>query len=178
MTTGLPSPTQVIGLLTNEFARAGYEIEDVVINGRSRPPRVIVVADGDKPLDLDTVAALSRTASDLLDGLDCGPDGPDGYILEVSSPGVERPLTTEKHFRRARGRKVDLALVDGAQLSGRVAEAGQGTLSLVVRTGRDLAVRRIPLASIAKAVVQVEFSPPARAELELLGQAQGTEAEA
>lgn len=177
MTTGLPSQTQVIELLTGEFARAGYEIEDVVINSRTRPPRITVIADGDTALDLDTIAALSRTASDLLDRLDGGTgDGSDAYILEVSSPGVDRPLTTEKHFRRARGRKVDLALADGSQLSGRVADAIDGTLSLVVRTGRDLAVRQISLADVVKAVVQVEFSPPARAELELIGQAQGTEA--
>lgn len=177
MTTGLPSQTQVIELLTGEFARAGYEIEDVVINSRTRPPRITVIADGDTALDLDTIAALSRTASDLLDRLDGGTgDNSDAYILEVSSPGVDRPLTTEKHFRRARGRKVDLALADGSLLSGRVADAIDGTLSLVVRTGRDLAVRQIPLVDVVKAVVQVEFSPPARAELELLGQAQGTEA--
>ncbi len=174
MTTGLPSQTQVIELLTGEFARAGYEIEDVVINSRTRPPRITVIADGDTALDLDTIAALSRTASDLLDSVDGG--DADGYILEVSSPGVDRPLTTEKHFRRARGRKVDLALADGSQLSGRIAEAGNGTLSLVVRTGRELAIREIPLTDVVKAVVQVEFSPPARAELELLGQAQRTEA--
>ncbi len=179
MTTGLPSPTQVIELLTGEFARAGYEIEDVVINSRTRPPCITVIADGDTALDLDTIAALSRTASDLLDRLD-GPVGgtslPESYVLEVSSPGVERPLTSEKHFRRARGRKVALALADGSELAGRVAEAGNDTLSLVVRTGRELAVREIPLPEIVKAVVQVEFSPPAPAELELLGQAQGTEA--
>lgn len=174
MTTGLPSQTQVIELLTGEFARAGYEIEDVVINSRTRPPRITVIADGDTALDLDTIAALSRTASDLLDRVDGG--DADGYILEVSSPGVDRPLTTEKHFRRARGRKVDLALADGSQLSGRIAEAGNGTLSLVVRAGRELAIRQIPMTDVVKAVVQVEFSPPARAELELLGQAQRTEA--
>jgi len=174
VTTGLPSQTQVIELLTGEFARAGYEIEDVVINSRTRPPRITVIADGDTALDLDTIAALSRTASDLLDRVDGG--DADGYILEVSSPGVDRPLTTEKHFRRARGRKVDLALADGSQLSGRIAEAGNGTLSLVVRAGRELAIRQIPMTDVVKAVVQVEFSPPARAELELLGQAQSTEA--
>lgn len=176
MTTGLPSQTQVIELLAGEFARAGYEIEDVVIDSRTRPPRITVIADGDTALDLDTIAALSRTASDLLDGLDSNDDDPDGYVLEVSSPGVERPLTTQKHFRRARGRKVDLALADGSQLTGRVADAGIDTVALVIRTGRDLAVREIPLSDIVKAVVQVEFSPPASAELELLSRAQGTEA--
>jgi ribosome maturation factor RimP len=91
------------------------------------------------------------------------------YVLEVSSPGVDRPLTSEKHFRRARGRKVELALADGAQVIGRVGETSGGTLALVVRDdrARDWTVRAVPLDQIVKAVVQVEFSPPAGRELEL-----------
>ena len=171
MTTGLPTQTQVIELLGEEFARAGYEIEDVVIDPRARPPRITVIADGDTALDLDTIATLSRSASALLDGLDTS-----AYLLEVSSPGVERPLTSEKHFRRARGRKVELSLADGSQLSGRVGPTRDDAVALVVRDGRDWAVRDIPLAGIVKAVVQVEFSLPAPAELELAGQVSGTEA--
>jgi ribosome maturation factor RimP len=175
LTTGLPSQTRVIELLGEEFARAGYEIEDVVIDARARPPRITVVADGDTALDLDTIATLSRSASTLLDGLDSFADR---YVLEVSSPGVERPLTSEKHFRRARGRKVELALSDGSRLTGRVGQARGDAIALVVREGRDWAVREIPLVEITKAVVQVEFSPPAQAELDLasMGQAGGTEA--
>ena len=175
MTTGLPSQTQVIELLGGEFACAGYEIEDVVIDTRTRPPRISVIADGDTALDLDTIAALSRSASALLDGLDSIRDR---YVLEVSSPGVDRPLTSAKHFRRARGRKVELALSDGSQLIGRVGETREDTIALVVREGREWAVRQIPLVEIVKAVVQVEFSQPAQAELELatMGQADRTEA--
>lgn len=175
MTTGLPSQTQVIELLGGEFARAGYEIEDVVVDTHARPPRITVIVDGDIALDLDTVAALSRSASVLLDGLDSIRDR---YVLEVSSPGVERPLTSEKHFRRARGRKVELVLSDGSQLTGRVGETRGDAVALVVREDRDWTVREIPLIQIAKAVVQVEFSPPAQAELELatMGQARRTEA--
>lgn len=176
MTTGLPSQAQVTELLAGEFARAGYEIEEVVIDSRARPPRITVIADGDTALDLDTVAALSRSASALLDGLD---GVHDRYLLEVSSPGVDRPLTSEKHFRRARGRKVELQLSDGSQLTGRVGETRGDTVALVVRAGRDWALREIQLVEIVKAVVQVEFSSPARAELELAttGRARGTEAE-
>jgi ribosome maturation factor RimP len=175
VTTGLPSQTQVTELLAGEFARAGYEIEEVVIDSRAHPPRITVIADGDTALDLDTVAALSRSASALLDGLD---GLHDRYLLEVSSPGVDRPLTSEKHFRRARGRKVELQLSDGSQLTGRVGEARGDTVALVVRAGRDWALREIRLVEIVKAVVQVEFSSPARAELELAttGRARGTEA--
>ena len=47
---GLPSQKQVVELLDDEFARAGYEIEDVIIDAAARPPRITVVADGDKAL--------------------------------------------------------------------------------------------------------------------------------
>ncbi|WIM90124.1 ribosome maturation factor RimP [Candidatus Mycobacterium wuenschmannii] len=166
MATGLPSQTQVIELLDGEFARAGYEIEDVVIDARSRPPRITVIAGGDTALDLDMVARLSRSASDLLDAeRDIG----GSYVLEVTSPGVDRPLTTEKQFRRAHGRKIDLTLTDGTQLTGRVGDTGDGAVNVVVRDGRDWAVRLLPLGDITKAVVQVEFSPPPQRELELAG---------
>ncbi|MGH3968294.1 MAG: ribosome maturation factor RimP [Mycobacterium sp.] len=177
MATGLPTQTQVIELLDGEFARSGYEIEDVVIDTRARPPRITVIADGDAALDLDTIAALSHCASTLLDGI---PGIQGHYLLEVSSPGVDRPLTSAKHFRRARGRKVELALADGSQLIGRVGATCGDTLALVVRDdqARDWAMRTIQLDEIVKAVVQVEFSPPTKREVELatLGAGVGTEA--
>ena len=171
---GLPSQKQVIELLDGEFARAGYEIEDVVIDTAARPPRITLIADGDDPLDLDSIAALSRSASDALDRIDTPP-----YVLEVTSPGVDRPLTTEKHYRRARGRKVELTLSDGSQLTGRLGEIRDGTVQLVVREGAsaNFSVRELPIDGITKAVVQVEFSPPNQRELEMSGQS-GEEASA
>jgi ribosome maturation factor RimP len=166
--TGLPSQEQVIELLDNEFVRAGYEIEDVVVDARARPPRITVIADGDAPLDLDTIATLSRRASALLDDLDDTVAG--RYLLEVSSPGVDRPLTTDKHFRRAHGRKAELTLADGSSVTGRIGDIHDARLRLVIRAdSRDWAVREIPLDNIVKAVVQVEFSAPNPRELELAG---------
>jgi ribosome maturation factor RimP len=164
----------VIELLDGEFARAGYEIEDVVIDTAARPPRITVIADGDERLDLDSIAALSRSASEALDRIDAPP-----YVLEVTSPGVDRPLTTEKHYRRARGRKVELTLSDGSQLTGRLGEMRGGTVRLVVREGAkaNFSIRELPIEGITKAVVQVEFSPPNQRELELAGQS-GEEASA
>jgi ribosome maturation factor RimP len=164
--TGLPSQTQVIELLDGEFARAGYEIEDVVIDERSQPSRITVIADGDNGLDLDTVVELSRSAATLLDAKDAIGGA---YVLEVTSPGVDRPLTSDKHFRRARGRKVDLALTDGTHVTGRVGQTSGGVVNVVLRDGRDWTVRPIPLADIVNAVVQVEFSQPPQRELELAG---------
>ncbi|MGH3678564.1 MAG: ribosome maturation factor RimP [Mycobacterium sp.] len=167
----LPSQKQVIELLDGEFARAGYEIEDVVIDTAVRPARITVIADGDDGLDLDSIAALSRSASELLDRLD-SPQSGAPYVLEITSPGVDRPLTAEKHYRRSRGRKVELTLSDGSQLTGRLGETRDGTVRLVVREGSraNFSVRELPLSGIAKAVVQIEFSPPNQRELELAGQ--------
>lgn len=171
---GLPSPEQVIELLEDDFARAGYEIDGVFVDTGSRPTRLTVVADGDKPPGLNDLAELSRMASARLDELDSGPDrGAGGYVLEVTSPGVDRPLTAEKHFRRARGRRVQIELADASTLIGRLGGLGDGAVDVVVRGRAGWAVQRIPLRDIRRAVVQVEFSPPSPDELALLGSSAG-----
>lgn len=173
---GLPSQKEVIELLGDEFAHAGYEIEDVLVDVAARPPRITVVADGDDAPDLAALAELSRAASTLLDEVDAR-SAP--YVLEVTSPGVDRPLTVEKHYRRALGRKVEVTLSDGTQLTGRIGQTANGVVRLVVRDGRQatFSVRELPLEGISKAVVQVEFSSPSPRELELVGQS-GKEADA
>ena len=177
---GLPSPQEVIELLDGEFARAGYEIERRQSSTpATQPPRITVVADGDTARTWTPSPSCRATASELLDDL---PDSADGYVLEVTSPGVDRPLTAEKHFRRARGRKVELTLSDGAGSPAGSPALDDGVLRLVVRaTARaPWSVREIAFDDIAKAVVQVEFSPPSPSELELVGQPAGnagTEAE-
>ena len=131
-TAKLPSQKQVIELLDDEFARAGYEIEDVVIDAAARPPRITVIADGDNGARSRLDRHPLGSASEKLDTVDAATSGTP-YVLEVTSPGVERPLTEEKHFRRARGRKVELTLTDGSQLTGRLGETRGDTVSLVVR---------------------------------------------
>ena len=178
----LPSREQVIALLEGEFARAGYEVEDVTVTAAARPPKITVVADGDAGLDLDAVAELSRLASERLDSVDAG-FAP--YVLEVTSRGVDRPLTDEKHFRRARGRKVALTLTDGAEVAGRIGGTADGVVALVVpesvgsngpngpkgpKGSKGYVIRRIGISDVAKALVQVEFSQPNRRELELVEQ--------
>ena len=172
----LPSQHQVIELLDAEFARAGYDVEDVVIEATARPPRIVVVADGDAGLDLESLATLSRLASELLDELD-DPADEAPYVLEVTSRGVDRPLTAERHYRRARGRRVELTLADGAQVTGRVGALADGSVDLVVADRRaGPHIRKVSIDDVVKAVVQVEFSPPSPLELELAG-ASGREGE-
>lgn len=164
----LPSDEQVIELLTAEFSAAGFEIERVSVD-EGAGGRITVVVDGDQPLDLDIIAQLSRTASELLDAR--YPEAAD-YELEVTSPGIDRPLTTPAHFRRAHGRLAAIRLTDGEELTARIGRADDAAVQLVVRKpvrGTGWLVRDIALADIDSAVVQVEFSAPNRQELELAG---------
>ena len=115
---GLPSQKQVIELLDGEFARAGYEIEDVVDRHRGPP----APHHRDRRRRRPPGSRLDRGAVPVRVRCCWIASTPPPYVLEVTSPGVDRPLTTEKHYRRARGRKVELTLSDGSQLTGRLGE--------------------------------------------------------
>ena len=167
----------MIELLDGEFARAGFDIEDVVIVASTRPPRITVVADGDDGLDLDAIAELSRVG---LGTARRARRHRGAYVLEVTSPGVDRPLTDGEALPPDRGRKVEMTLSDGSTLTGRLGETRRRRVcawwfAKVPEAHSRFARSRS--TTVAKAVVQVEFSPPNQRELELAGQS-GKEARA
>lgn len=134
----------------------GLDLEelDVVLSGRQRRVRVVVDADGG--VDLEHCAALSRTISEALDNSDVAGDRQ--YTLEVSSPGVSRPLTLPRHWRRNTGRLVRVVRADGGRLDGRVVSADEHGAVLDVDGERVT----VPYTEVAKATVQVEFSREGR----------------
>lgn len=134
------------------IAALDCDLEEVVVRqaGRRRVVRIIVDHDGGLPLDL--VARISREVSHALDDSDVMGQAP--YVLEVSSPGVDRPLSRPRHWVRAVGRLVDVTLQTGGQVQGRVRSAGPDSAVLDV-AGRSTTVG---YADVARAVVQVEFT--------------------
>lgn len=145
----------------------GYDLEEFTARtvGRRRVVRVVVDRDG--AVSLDDAAELSREISARLDG----PEDPMGelpYTLEVTSPGVGRPLREPRHFRRARGRLLAVSTAQGAQ-TGHLLRAGETGIDLLV-TGKKGEVRTVELAygDITAAKVEVEFSAPPAAVQELL----------
>lgn len=162
----VPSRERVIELLADPVEREGYDLEDVVVTLAGRHSSVRVMVDRDAGLELDDVARLSHVIAEVFDAASDFGESP--YTLEVTSPGIDRPLTEDRHWRRAQGRRV---LVDLAaeSLTARVGRLGDGVVDLVVRTGSRLEVRPVELRDIKKAVVQVEFSRPDARELELAG---------
>ncbi|WP_309070597.1 ribosome maturation factor RimP [Arthrobacter sp.] len=142
-------------------------LEDVEVRiaGSHRTLHVVVDLpdDGAEGVSLDTISEVSQSVSNALDN-DPGDDGRP-YNLEVSSPGVSRPLTEPRHWRRNVGRLVDVKLVDGEVLEGRLIAAEEQSISLTPlltvkkgtkpKFGED---REIPYDQIRKGTVQVEFT--------------------
>ena len=135
-------------------ADAGYDLETVDVQPAGRRRLLRVVVDGDSGIDLDAIAALTRTLSSALDEAEAMGDQP--YVLEVTSPGVDRPLTQPRHWRRARGHLVEVTLADGVVLAGRVQTADEEAAVLEV----DGEPRRLAYATVRRASVQVEFNRP------------------
>ena len=141
-------------LLQPVVSAAGLDIEGVEVAAAGRRQVIRVYVDQDGGVDLDTVAEVSRTVSAALDRTGLLGDAP--YVLEVSSPGVDRPLTQPRHWRRSAGRLVRIGLAGGGELTGRVLGADEtGVVVDDAGTGRHLA-----FAEIAAGRVQVEFNRP------------------
>jgi ribosome maturation factor RimP len=143
------------------------------------------VVDGDTGVNLDTVAELSRAISTALDDSEQvdGPLGWDEYTLEVTSPGVDRPLTQPRHWRRNVGRLVRVR-AGGQTVTGRVTVSDDAGVELEVAG----AVRRYPHPELGPGKVQLEFGrdadeapdadgSAAHAQAEAQGQASGKAAE-
>ncbi len=146
---------RLVDLLGPLVAGAGYDLEDVSVAAAGRRSVVRVVVDAEDGIDLDAIATVSRVVSDALDerteSMLAG-----SYVLEVSSPGVDRPLTEPRHWRRAAGRVVTVQ-TGGRTVTGRVVEAGDDGVTLEIGDS-DRSTRRIAWADLGRGRVQVEFN--------------------
>jgi ribosome maturation factor RimP len=132
---------------------AGLDLEDIEVTPAGRRRLVRVVVDKDGGVTLDDIADTTRLVSQRLDD-DDDLLGEMSYTLEVTSPGTDRPLTAERHWRRNVGRLVKVVPHDGDHFTGRVVEAGDRSVRLDV----DGAAREVDYADVRKARVEVEFN--------------------
>jgi ribosome maturation factor RimP len=141
----------VTAVLEPVAAKAGYDVEgvDVVPAGRRKVLRVVVDRDGG--VDLDAVAVASREFEAALDAAAVMGDAP--YVLEVTSPGVDRPITKARHWQRAIGRLVEVSLHDGSTVRGRVTAVDEQRVTFDV----DGAERVIALSDLGSGRMQLEF---------------------
>lgn len=158
-TAGAPAARareHLLGLLDPLVTEAGFDLEDISVSGAGRRSLIRVTVDAEGGIDLDAVAVVSRVVSDAIDAdptteaLLAG-----SYVLEVSSPGVDRPLTEPRHWRRAVGRRVT-AQAAGRTVTGRVVAADDTGVTLEVE-GTE---RTIGWDDLGRGKVQIEFNRP------------------
>lgn len=163
-------------VVADAVARAGFELEVLHVQQAGRRQLVKVVVDSAVNTDgngigLDEVAEVSRAVSAALDALEEGHAAFGGpYTLEVTSPGLDRPLTKPRHWRRARLRKVAVRQPEDVRFTARVGNADDTGVELLV----DGALQRVHYADIEHAVVEVEFKEPPAAEIAKLEQEEGS----
>jgi ribosome maturation factor RimP len=130
---------------------AGLVLEELTVTpvGRRRLLRITVdlPEDARGGVPVDAVAAASQAISQALDDSDVMGQTP--YVLEVSSPGVDRPLVERRHWKRARGRLVNVRLAGGDQVQGRLGE--------VTDDGPVVGGRSLTWAEAVGGRVEVEF---------------------
>jgi ribosome maturation factor RimP len=138
--------------LVDPLSALGFDVEAVELTpaGKRRVLRVAVDKDGG--VTLDDVAEATREVDRVLEDSDVMGEMP--YTLEVTSRGVDRPLTLPRHWRRNAQRLVKATLVDGSTVTGRIGASTEDAVTLDV----DGVSREVPYADVAKALVQVEFN--------------------
>jgi ribosome maturation factor RimP len=144
--------TAVSTAVSGRLQELGLDLEAVELTpaGKRRVLRIAVDKDGG--VTLDDVAAATRAINEVIDASDVMGEQP--YTLEVTSRGVDRPLTEPRHWRRNRSRLVKVTLADGSALTGRIGETDEEQVSLDV----DGTARTVPFAEVKKALVQIEFN--------------------
>jgi ribosome maturation factor RimP len=149
---------------------AGYDLEELVVRAAGTRSVLRVVVDRDEGTSLDDVADLSRAISEVLDAEEDAGRAP--YVLEVTSPGVDRPLTAPRHWRRNTGRLVAVEVGPERareQVTARLLRVEDDGVVLAVEKGgakkgqvrRAVGERTVPWAELGAGRVQVEFSRPA-----------------
>lgn len=147
--------TRLRAVITPVVTEAGLDLDDLVVSRAGRRHLLRVIVDGDAGVSLDAIADVSRAISAALDAAEEAGGAFTGaeYVLEVSSPGVDRPLTMPRHWRRNIGRLVSVR-VQEKQVTGRITAADQEQVTLDV-AGRSL---EVGYRDLGPGRIQIEFS--------------------
>lgn len=136
--------------------QAGYFLEDINIVSPGKHRIVTVIVDGEESLNLDQVTLASKLVSELLDEASFMGETP--FTLEVTSPGIDRPLTLPRHFSKNIDRLLKVTKTDGEVLKGRILANTDTEVTLSVVDKKETKEITILLGDIKRAQVEIEFN--------------------
>ena len=134
----------------------GFYLEEVQLVSPGKHRIVTCIVDGEISLNLDQVTAVSRAISELLDEAPIMGDTP--FTLEVTSPGVDRPLTKPRHFAKNVDRVLKITKTDGEVVTGRITSNTESEVVLSVVSKKETTEVTVAISDIKRAVVEIEFN--------------------
>lgn len=142
---------RLYGVLTAPLAALGLDLEGIDLSKAGKRSVLRVAVDKDGGVSMDDIAEATKVVSEILDESDLM--GSNAFTLEVSSPGVDRPLTLPRHWRRNQTRLVKVDLGEGEPIEGRIVGSDDDGVTLDV----DGVEVRVAYAEVTKAKIQIEF---------------------
>ena len=147
---------KITELVQPAVEKAGFFLEDVHVVSPGKHRIVTCIVDGQTPLNLDQVTSVSRDISELLDSADFMDDA--AFTLEVTSPGVDRPLTLPRHWQKNLNRLVKVVKLDGSVVNGRITSLEDSQVLLTEDIKVKSKVHTVIFADIKRATVEIEFN--------------------
>ena len=138
---------EISAAVTPALSALGFYLEDVTITSAGRRSMLTIIVDGDTHLSLDQVTSATKAISEIVESLQSLGDTP--FTLEVTSPGLDRPLTKPRHWRKNIDRLVKVVLLDGKEIKGRIKATSED--------GATVDQSEINFTEIKRASLEVEF---------------------
>jgi ribosome maturation factor RimP len=135
--------------ITPALEALGFYLEDVTITSAGRRSMLTVIVDGDTHLSLDQVTSATKAIGEIVESVQSLGETP--FTLEVTSPGLDRPLTKVRHWQKNINRLVKVVLQDGSEIKGRIKDVSE--VSAIVDE------ENINYSDIKRATLEVEFKP-------------------
>jgi ribosome maturation factor RimP len=138
---------QVTAAITPAIESLGFYVEDISITSAGRRSMLTVIVDGDTHLSLDQVTVATKAISEIVENLPTLGNNP--FTLEVTSPGLDRPLTKPRHWRKNKDRLIKIVLNNGKEITGRIKDS----------TDDEVIVdeQKVAFVDIKRATLEIEF---------------------
>jgi ribosome maturation factor RimP len=119
---------EISAVITPALTSLGFYLEDLNITSAGKRSLLTVIVDADRHLSLDEVTVATKAISELVENIPAL--GSTAFTLEVTSPGIDRPLTKPRHWRKNINHLVKVILLDGSQITGRIKQAGESAATI------------------------------------------------
>ena len=138
---------EISAAITPALSDLGFYLEDITITSAGRRSMLTVIVDGDTHLSLDQVTVATKAISEIVENIQSLGQAP--FTLEVTSPGLDRPLTKPRHWRKNIDRLVKIVLLDGTEIKGRVKDSTEISATVDEQV--------VKFSDIKRATLEIEF---------------------